>query len=87
MPPLMSIFLPYANILFFCSAIIRIWKNDMCVSTLKGHRGQIKDICIFKKKWIVSASFDKTLRVWSISKGKYVKSLEGHKLPVMCCYQ
>ena len=34
---------------------------------------------------VVSASWDKTLKVWDVATGKCVATLEGHSKSVRCC--
>ncbi|MGE4518454.1 MAG: caspase family protein [Desulfobacteraceae bacterium] len=43
-----------------------------------GHQGKITDVCVTKnKKYIVSSSVDKTIRVWDIKSGKEEKKILG----------
>lgn len=44
---------------------------------LKGHRGDVYAVLVFQK-WIFSAGYDRTIRVWDVSNGKYLRSMVGH---------
>jgi WD40 repeat protein len=46
---------------------------------LKGHTGAVLGVAVTPDgKRAVSASLDKTLRVWDLATGKALASLEGH---------
>lgn len=45
---------------------IKIWDNYQCIQTLQGHTDDVKSI-IEMNNLIISASFDKTLRIWDQS--------------------
>ncbi len=50
------------------------------ISTLVGHTGSVTDVvALTDGKQAISASFDKTLRVWDLSSGEEVHALKGHK--------
>ncbi len=63
------------------------------VHNLVGHDGSLvgHDGCVWAAAFspdgrlIVSASFDKTLRVWDVGTGRPVRTLGGHGDPVMAC--
>jgi WD40 repeat protein len=45
---------------------------------LKGHTGNVMSVAVISKNIIVSASEDKTLKIWDIKEGKQLKTLKGH---------
>ena len=50
---------------------------------LKGHSRGVSSLCFLeKKKLLVSAGIDQSLRVWNLETGKLVHSLDNHTLPV-----
>jgi WD40 repeat protein len=50
--------------------------------TLTGHTAPVIGICDFKENLIISASNDKTLRVWDLKTNKCIKILSGHEKAV-----
>ena len=49
------------------------------LSTLTGHIGDIVEIALSpNEQWIVSASKDKTAKVWSVKEKNCVRTLTGH---------
>ena len=63
---------------------IRIWNGDKTIS-LRGHTGDVTALAIDSKgKCIVSASEDKTLRIWDPEAGKLLEVLRGHTESVRC---
>ncbi|XP_024395086.1 uncharacterized protein [Physcomitrium patens] len=48
------------------------------VKTLQGHLDAVSSLCICGS-YVISASYDKTLRVWSLSDYKTVQVFEGHE--------
>ncbi|KAJ1524702.1 hypothetical protein HK096_000842 [Nowakowskiella sp. JEL0078] len=67
---------------------IKIWNSEFkCVSTLKGHFGDI--YCIqFEEtpqpSQVISGSQDASIKIWELNSGKCVKTLRGHQLAVVC---
>jgi WD40 repeat protein/transcriptional regulator with XRE-family HTH domain len=56
------------------------------IRTLHGHAGPVHDCAISPDgTWIVSASADKTLKLWDVRTGNMRFTLEGHSAPVTCC--
>ena len=54
-----------------------------CVD-LVGHSGSVSSVCVSASgSHVVSASYDKTVRVWNAQRGSEVTSLRGHKGPVL----
>jgi WD40 repeat protein len=55
------------------------WSQEEAVRTLKGHTQAVGAVAISPHgQWIVSGSYDGTLRVWHLSDGTHVRTLEGH---------
>src|SRR2546429_226586 len=57
---------------------IKQWNCEgKCIRLLKGHTNWIQ--CLFVwKDFLYSASYDRTIRVWSIITGQCVRKLIGH---------
>ncbi|MFL5592410.1 MAG: NB-ARC domain-containing protein [Ktedonobacteraceae bacterium] len=56
------------------------------IRTLHGHTGPVRGCAISPDgTWIVSASADKTLKLWDVGTGSLRFTLEGHTAPVTCC--
>ena len=54
-----------------------------CVATLAGHSSWVWSVAVFPDgRHIVSASVDKTLKVWDVAAGACVATLEGHSSSV-----
>src|SRR3972149_810848 len=70
---------------------VKIWnvEDGSCIKTLEGHRSSMRCVCVVvgekeeKEDLIVSGSFDKTLKVWTIE-GKCLKTLQGHSSSIWC---
>ena len=50
---------------------------------LVGHRGHV-NVVDFDEKYIVSASGDRTIKVWSTSSCEFIRTLNGHKRGIAC---
>ena len=63
----------------FLDKTIKVWNISMeiCLSTLKGHKGTIYSLAEMKSKNIISSSEDKTIRIWDISLKQYIKVLSN----------
>lgn len=54
--------------------------------TLKGHEGEVMDCAVtLDGRYVVSASADKTLKVWEVGSGRELTTLEGHGEKVWGC--
>lgn len=50
------------------------------------HQGEVKDVAVSKDgQFLVSASADRTLKVWSLESEKHLRTLTGHNDEVWCC--
>ena len=50
---------------------------------LNGHRAAV-NVVDFDQRYIVSASGDRTIKVWLTSNGEFVRTLNGHKRGIAC---
>lgn len=58
-------------------------KSKKPVSRMTGHQQLVNQVAYSPDgRWILSASFDKSLRLWDGVKGKFVATLRGHVGPV-----
>ena len=48
------------------------------MQTLKGHQGPINSILVYGDK-LISASNDRTIKIWDLNNGKELQTLQGHK--------
>ncbi|KAJ3200265.1 hypothetical protein HDU82_009040, partial [Entophlyctis luteolus] len=52
---------------------------EYCVRTLEGHTDGVLSVAVSRDgKWIVSGSYDSTIKVWDAASGALVRTLEGH---------
>jgi len=52
------------------------------LQTLQGHNGTVTAICGLGDEMVVSGSFDKTIKIWSIQNGSCLQTLSGHNASV-----
>lgn len=57
------------------------WQHK-CVAILKGHATRVRSVACFTDVRVVSASDDRTIRVWNLAKQTCVRTLKGHQGPV-----
>lgn len=57
--------------------------NGQTLMTLNGHSDAVTSVCFLPSgKTLVSASEDKTLRLWDVQSGECIKVMEGHRRKV-----
>lgn len=67
---------------------ILVWKFNATsdvfepLISLKGHSGAVTALEAYGSDILFSASIDKTIRVWEVSTGKHIQTLEEHSEPV-----
>lgn len=66
-----------------CDHSIKIWdmdKNFDLVTAMRDHVGEVNALCLTDKTigCLISASFDKTIKVWNLRTYKCLQTLEGH---------
>ena len=59
----------------------------MCSLTFQKNGSWVVSACKFSPKGdtIVSASWDKTLKIWDVESGKSLTTLEGHRYLCLFC--
>jgi platelet-activating factor acetylhydrolase IB subunit alpha len=73
------------RLLCSCSAdmSIRLWdmqESYACVKTLQGHDHNVSSVCFTPSgDHVISASRDKTIKIWEVNTGYCVKTLLGHR--------
>jgi WD40 repeat protein/serine/threonine protein kinase len=54
-------------------------KHEQFVRSLEGHTGAVSSVALVPDgRYVVSSSYDNTLRVWEVASGRCVRTLEGH---------
>uniref|UniRef100_A0A7S2W2E0 CAP-Gly domain-containing protein n=1 Tax=Mucochytrium quahogii TaxID=96639 RepID=A0A7S2W2E0_9STRA len=60
-----------------------LWKGTRCTD-LEGHRGSISKTLVTENgRNAISCSYDKTVRVWSLSRSQESGCFKGHKSPIL----
>lgn len=65
----------------FCSVFVQLWDvgSGVCLFTLHGHDNWVRGVIFHPAgKYILSASDDKTIRIWDISNKRNMKTIEAH---------
>lgn len=63
--------------------LISLYCGRKPLHTLVGHQGGVW-CCAVQDDHIVSGSTDRTLRVWRLSSGEWLRTLSGHASTVRC---
>ena len=62
---------------------IRIWRNGQCERSLSGHTSGVAAVAVLPcGDRIVSASGDRTIKVWRVADGRCERTLKGHSREV-----
>ena len=64
-----------------CIELLQVWSAADCAQTavLSGHTGAVNSISVSPGgEYVLTASDDQTVRVWSMKSGKTVRELLGH---------
>lgn len=72
-----------------CQVIIWDYINGKQISTLKGHRSDVRSLLILndKEPILVSGGCDKNVILWSLKDGSLIKTLSEHRASVMYLVQ
>jgi WD40 repeat protein len=75
-------------VLFFQDRSIAVWdmtsQSEIALRrVLVGHRAAV-NVVDFDEKYIVSASGDRTIKVWNTSTCEFMRTLNGHKRGIAC---
>lgn len=62
--------------------VINIWEGESIVGVLKGHTLTVCSLAITATGQLVSASWDKTVRVWDLNTRQCTATLKGHEQAV-----
>ncbi len=67
------------TVLFLLCCVSLCWsQNEMLVVKPSGHKAQVRDIAVSNdKKYVVTASFDKTIKKWDLETGEVVLEYRG----------
>jgi len=72
------------NVKAKAKTIISSYPYIRVVNNLIGHKSGVNSIAFSPDgKYLASASFDKTIKIWDIKAGKEIKTLTGHKSSVL----
>ena len=61
---------------------ICVWTGARC-KNLMGHVGSISRIRVLNDKYLASSSYDRSLKIWCLTKSEMISSLHGHKGAVL----
>ena len=63
---------------------IKIYNNENSILTLSGHTNKVISVIMLNnKKRLVSISNDSTIRIWDISNGENIKTINTYNLPMI----
>ena len=54
------------------------WQDTRCLQTLNGHSSAVYAVAVLDADRIVSGSWDRALKVWSLASGECLQTLSGH---------
>jgi hypothetical protein len=57
---------------------VRLWKDGQCSQKLEGHSASVWALLFLSETKLLSASADRTIRLWDIRKNQCEQVLEGH---------
>ncbi|KAK4532543.1 hypothetical protein CCYA_CCYA12G3400 [Cyanidiococcus yangmingshanensis] len=57
---------------------VRLWKHGQSLQTLEGHQASVWALLFLSETKLLSASADRTIRLWDIRTGQCEQSLQGH---------
>jgi F-box and WD-40 domain protein CDC4 len=65
---------------------MRVWdiRSGLCRNVLVGHHASVRCCAVATGDIIVSGSYDTTVRIWSISRGRCLRGLSGHSDKIYC---
>ncbi len=62
---------------------VKLWEFGQsyeCLKTLRGHDHNVSSVCFVPSgDFLLSASRDKTIKVWEVASGFCVRTLTGHR--------
>ena len=63
----------------------RLADGGVCTTALGGHQGRVTSLELFDQgSRIVTASTDRTMKIWEVSSGACLQTLTGMHTPVYC---
>jgi WD40 repeat protein len=64
---------------------VKVWVRNQCVRTLVGHTDMVSALCVSgRENELISGGYDRSIKVWDVSRGVCEAMLEGHKGFVLC---
>jgi WD40 repeat protein len=65
---------------------VQVWdmERNVCIGTLTGHHGGVSSVA-FDNRFILTGSYDRSLRLWDARSGRCVRSFTGHGREVSGC--
>ena len=70
---------PISLSLYVSFSLTRLLRRGMALQTLDGHTNVVTSVCATTdRRYVISGSFDDSVRVWSLADGSLVRTLNGH---------